>query len=365
MARELSLDDLELYLLSVMEDRQHGLMASTLRGVATMASWPFAGAAALRRRLYLRGTLRRRRAPLPVISVGNLVVGGAGKTPFSSYLIRGLSRQGRQVAVIARGYRSGKSDAVNDELVMLARQAPDVLTVATPNRLAGCRRAAEAGAEVAVLDDGFQHIPLMRDLDILLLDATRPFGNGRLLPRGTLREPPRCAKRADVAVLTRVDMASRGQVGELRTWLGRLQRGIPIAECCYRPADLKPVMLGGPEPLPVDSLNGRRIGAFAGLADPRSFGRLLRALGAVVVYSRRFRDHYRYTGADLAAVSAEAREAGAEILVTTEKDSVKLDRLNQPEMPLYYLPIEIEMREGEDQLWAAVGHAIANFKKPV
>jgi len=364
VAREYALEDLELYLLSVMEDRLHGVMPSLLRGVAAAASWPFAGAAALRRQLYLGGKLRRRRAPLPVISVGNLVVGGAGKTPFSSYLLRGLSRQGRQVAVIARGYRSGKSDAVNDELVMLGRQVPDALTLATPNRLTGCRKAAELGAEVAVLDDGFQHIPLMRDLDILLLDATRPFGNGRLLPRGTLREPPECARRADIAVLTRVDLASRGQVGELRTWLGRLRRNMPVAECCFRPATLKPVVAGSAPPLDPEALSGRRIGAFAGLADPRSFGRLLRALGAAVVYSRRFRDHHRYTGRDLAEVAAEARWAGAELLVTTEKDAVKLSRLTAPEAPLYYLPIEVEMREGEDLLWAEVGRALANFKKP-
>jgi tetraacyldisaccharide 4'-kinase len=367
LAREYALDDLELYLLSVMEEREHGVLADLLRAAAAAASWPFAGISSLRRRLYLRGKLERKRAPLPVISVGNLVVGGAGKTPFSSYLLKGLARQGRQVAVIARGYRSGKSDAVNDELVMLGRQVPDALTLATPNRLAGCRKAAELGAEVAVLDDGFQHIPLLRDLDILLLDATRPFGNGRLLPRGTLREPPECARRADLAVLTRVDLASRAQVGELRTWLGRLKRDMPVAECCFRPATMKAITgAGGPEapPLEPEALAGRRIGAFAGLADPRSFGRLLRALGAVVVYSRRFRDHHRYTGQNLAEVGAEARAAGAELLVTTEKDAVKLGRLSPPEVPLYCLPIEVELREGEDLLWAEVGRALANFKKP-
>jgi tetraacyldisaccharide 4'-kinase len=364
VAREYALDDLELYLLSVMEDRRHGIVPALLRGVASMASWPFAGLAELRRRVYLRGRIERKRAPLPVISVGNLVVGGAGKTPFSSYLLKGLSRQGRQVAVIARGYRSGKSDAVNDELIMLGRQVPDVLTLATPNRLAGCRKAAELGAEVAVLDDGFQHIPLLRDLDILLLDATRPFGNNRLLPRGTLREPPECARRADLAVLTRVDLASRGQVGELHTWLGRLKRGMPVTECRFRPTTLKPVVAGSAPPVEPESLSGRHIGAFAGLADPRGFGRLLRALGAVVVYSRRFRDHHRYTSRDLAEVAAEARWAGAELLVTTEKDAVKLGRLASPESPLYYLPIEVEMLEGEDRLWAEVGRALANFKKP-
>jgi tetraacyldisaccharide 4'-kinase len=364
VAREYTLDDLELYLLAVMEDRQHGILPGLLRGAAAAASWPFAAAAALRRRLYLKGPLARRRAPLPVISVGNLVVGGAGKTPFCSYLIRGLSRQGRQVAVIARGYRSGKSDAVNDELVMLGRQAPEALTLATPNRLAGCRKAAELGAELAVLDDGFQHLPLARDLDILLLDATRPFGNGRLLPRGTLREPPECAARADLAVLTRVDLAALGQVGELRTWLGRLKPGMPVAECCFRPSALKPVVAGSAAGLAAEALAGRRIGAFAGLADPRSFGRLLRAMGAAVVYSRRFRDHYHYTTRDLAEVAAGARAAGAELLVTTEKDAVKLDRLAAPELPLYYLPVEVEICAGEDRLWAEVGRALANFRKP-
>lgn len=359
MNREYTLDDLELYLLAVMEDRQPGLAAELLRAAAGAASFLFAGASWLRRRAYALRWLRSRRAPLPVISVGNLVAGGTGKTPFVGYLSRGLARQGRQVAVVARGYRAGKSGALNDELVMLSEQLPGLLVTAGANRLAGCRRAAEAGAQVAVLDDGFQHLALQRDLDILLIDATAPFGNGRLLPRGTLREPPECAARAEAVVLTRVDLAGRAQVGELRVWLSRLRPGAPVAECSFRPAALRPVAGGEGPTRNAEDLGGRRIGAFAGLADPRPFGRTLRALGAQVAYARRFRDHHRYVARDLEVVAAEAAEAGAELLVTTEKDAVKLRGLPPPALPAYSMSVEVEVGQGEDALWAEIGRALA------
>ena len=363
MARESSLDDLELYLLEVMEGRRRGLGPELLRAVATAGSWLFAAGAGLRRTLYARGILKRHRAPLPVISVGNLTVGGAGKTPFAAYLAGGLAARNRPVALVARGYRSGGGpDRINDEMEMLGRQAPGLIRVANPNRLAACLRAAERGAEVAVLDDGFQHLALHRDLDILLFDAARPFGSGRLLPRGTLREPPECAARADLAVFTRVDQAGLGPVGELRTWLGRLRPGLPIVECCFRPSGLRALTESAGSDGPAEALQGRAVGAFAALADPVPFGRTLRGLGARVVYSRRFRDHHRYTAGNLAAIAAEAAEAGAQMLVTTEKDAVKLESLSEPSLPLHCLSIETEICDGEDLLWAEVSRAMSEFK---
>ncbi len=362
MAQEHTLDDLELFLLEVMEDRHRGLGPDVLRALATGASWLFAGGAHLRLWLYEQGVLKRRRAPLPVISVGNLTAGGTGKTPFVSYLARGLSGQDHKPAILARGYRASSKGGANDELLMLSRQCPELLTVPNPNRLAGCMRAREEGADVALLDDGFQHLALKRDLDILLVDATRPFGNGQLLPRGTLREPADHAARADIVVLTRVDLAGLGAVGELRTWLSRLKPGVPIIECSFQARQLRPLTEDG-ETLAAEDLSGKRVGAFAALAAPRGFGRTLRAQGATVAYSRRFRDHHLYTAADLATVVAEAGAAGAEILVTTEKDAVKLEELPAPEIPLYCLTIEAEVEGGEDFLWAEVGRAISNFKE--
>jgi tetraacyldisaccharide 4'-kinase len=363
VSEDRGLDDLELYLLQVMEGRRRGLAAELLRAAATALSWAYAGCTRLRRALYERKIFKSRRGPLPVISVGNLTVGGTGKTPFVGYLARGLARQKHKPAILARGYRARARGGSNDELDMLARQLPDVLTVANPNRLAASMRAAEEGADVAVLDDGFQHFALQRDLDVLLIDATRPFGTGRLLPRGTLREPAENAARADLVALTRVDLAGLSQVGELRTWLRRLRPDMPVVECCFRPRALRP--LGNPdgEALPPESLSGRKIGAFAGLAQPRGFGQTLRSVGAEVAYSRRFPDHHRYSARDIAAVVEGAGAAGAEMLVTTEKDAVKLEDLPAPEMPLYCLSIETEIDEGEDLLWLTVGKAIADFKK--
>jgi tetraacyldisaccharide 4'-kinase len=361
VAEERTLDDLELYLLEVMEERRGGAGAELLRALATAASWAFGAGVALRSALYARGLLKCRRGPLPIISVGNLTAGGTGKTPFVNYLVRGLSQKHRP-AILARGYRAKTRGGTNDELEMLSRQLPDAITVANPNRLAGAMRARESGADVAVLDDGFQHLALKRDLDILLVDATLPFGNGHLLPRGTLREPAENAARADLAVLTRADLAGLGPVGELRTWLSRLKPGIPVVECCFRPRRLRALTESNDEALPAEELGGKRIGAFAALAAPRGFGQTLRALGAQVVYSRRFRDHHRYTPRDLQTVIEEAAAAGAEMLITTEKDAVKLEALPAPEIPLYCLTIETEVDAGEDLLWAQVGRAVSNFR---
>jgi tetraacyldisaccharide 4'-kinase len=362
VAHEHTLDDLELYLLGVMEERRRGLVPDVLRALATAGSWAFDAGVHLRLGLYARGLLRRHRGPLPVISVGNLTVGGTGKTPFVSYLARGLAGQNHKPAILARGYRAKSKGGSNDELLMLSRQCPGLLTAANPNRLAGCMRAREDGADVALLDDGFQHLALQRDLDVLLVDATRPFGNGHLLPRGTLREPAEHAARADIVVLTRVDLAGLGPVGELRTWLSRLKPGVPIIECSFQARELRPLGEDQGETLAAEELSGKRVGAFAALAAPRGFGQTLRAQGATVVYSRRFRDHHLYTARDLAGVVAEAGASGAEMLVTTEKDAVKLENLPAPEIPIYCLTIEAEVESGEDFLWAEVGRAISNFK---
>ncbi len=363
MAEERTLDDLELYLLEVMEERRKGLTPDLLRLAAGGASYLYAGGVALRGWLYARGVLKRRRAPLPVISVGNLTAGGTGKTPFVSYLAQGLSRQGHKPAILARGYRARSAGGTNDELDMLARQCPQVLTLASANRLTGCLRAADQGANAVLLDDGFGHLALQRDLDILLIDGTRPFGNGHLLPRGTLREPVEAAARADLAVITRADLAGLAQVGELRTWLSRLKPGLPVIECCFRPKALRPLTDSEAEPAAPEELSGRKVAAFAALADPRSFGRTLRGLGAELVFSRRFPDHHHYRGADLVAVARGAAEAGAQMLVTTEKDAVKLEDLPAPEIPLHCLTVETEVDSGEDLLWAEVGRAISGFSK--
>jgi tetraacyldisaccharide 4'-kinase len=361
MPAEPGLDDLELYLLEVMEGRRRGFLPEILRILAAGAAGLYGLGVRLRLALYARGLLRRRRAPLPVISVGNLTVGGTGKTPFVAYLAKGLIRQGHRPAVLARGYRAAQSTGLNDEMEMLSRQCPEALLTVGPNRLAGSHRASKGGADVAVLDDGFQHVALERDLDILLIDATRPFGNGRLVPRGQLREPPENASRADAVVLTRVDLAKVEQLGELRTWLGRIRPGMPLIECAFRPRQLRGLTEAVPESLAPEALSGRRVAAFAALAEPRSFGRTLRTLGAEVVYSRRFPDHHRYAPSDLVEVAAGAAAARADLLITTEKDAVKLEDLPAPDLPLHCLTIEAELERGEDLLWAEIGRALSSF----
>jgi tetraacyldisaccharide 4'-kinase len=359
-----SLDSLELYLLEVMNDTRKGIWPELLRGIAYGASLAYSIIVRTRLALYARGIFKTRKAPIPVISVGNLTVGGTGKTPFVTYLVRGLAGPDHRhrPAVLARGYRSGPSGK-NDEMEMIEQSCSNTITVGNPNRLAGALTAHEKGADLAVLDDGFQHIALQRDLDILLIDATRPFGNGHLLPRGLLREPTENSRRADIVVLTRVDLAGLEQVGELRTWLNRLKPGIPVIESSFQPQELKALAENQNSKFSTPAeLDGVRVAAFAGLANPNGFGQTLRSLGAKVVFSRRFPDHHHYSAADIETVVAESGAAGAEVLITTEKDAVKLNDLPAPDLPLYCLTIKTCIERGEELLWSEISKAVRNFK---
>ena len=272
----------------------------------------FALAVARRNRRFDRG-LGVVRAPVPVVSVGNLTLGGTGKTPATAWVARRLAAGGRRPAIVTRGYRGGAGagplevsrgagplvDAAlgGDEPVLLATLLP-VIVVAGSDRIAGARRAAELGADVVILDDGFQHRRLARDLDLVLLDAASPFGNGFLLPAGPLREPPGSLSRAGVVVLTR--------------WNGeeappRLPS--PVVRSRHRPAGFRDAA-GREVPAPARAV------AFCGFARPDSFRDALQEVGVEVVEMRTFPDHHRFDASELASLAAGARRAGAALVTT-------------------------------------------------
>jgi len=314
-------------------------------------SWLYAAGARLDRKRYEAGWRRQQRLAARVISVGNLVVGGAAKTPLAAWLAAALARRGHKVALLSRGYgRSGRgaveivsdgrrvlgsSRETGDEPMLLAALAPGVPVLVGRDRgTAGLRAFAAFGADVLLLDDGFQHHRLHRDLDLVCFDGGLGFGNRRVLPRGPLREPLSALSRADgIAVVD-------GPLPESDSaLLARHAPGAPRFEARRRPRGLRP--LGGPRELrPVEGLAGARLGLLAGLARPGAVRRTLEALGAEVVAERLFPDHHRYRPEDLRGLAGEAPH-----WITTEKDAVKLVPAWAGEARVDVLAIEVAVTE--------------------
>jgi len=317
------------------------------------------GAVRLRAALYRHAVLRQVRLGAPVVSVGNLTFGGTGKTPTVLALVRDLVRRGRHPAVLTRGYGRTHAGAplvlvgpepevgaaeAGDEPVEMARRLPGVPVVVDRLRSRGGVEALRRGADVLVLDDGFQHLPLDRNLDLVLLDAGDPWGGGHLPPLGRLREPPSALRRADAVLLTKVPEEGSAAVDAIRRRVARLAPGLPVLE-----ARLEVRRVRTPAgALTPQALAGRRVLPFAGVGRPAAFSELLAGCGAEVSQPRWFPDHHRYTPGDLDGVLEAAHRLDA-VPVTTGKDAVKLP----PDAPVWVVEVEMTPRSGSwDELWA-------------
>ncbi|MGH7198971.1 MAG: tetraacyldisaccharide 4'-kinase [Planctomycetaceae bacterium] len=279
------------------------------------------------------GLKRIHHAAAPVVSVGNLTTGGTGKTPFVAFLVEWFRERGVKPAILSRGYRAidGRE---NDEKLVLDRLCPGVPHLQHPERVRSARRACtEFAAEVLVLDDGFQHRRLARDLDIVLIDALRPFGYGHLLPRGLLREPLASLRRADLIVLTRVDQCEEREKRLIHECIHALRPEVEIVEIAYPPTSL--VNAAG-ETAGLESLTGRRIGAFCGIGNPEAFRAALLKFGLNVADDgfRTFPDHHHYTPAELDELASRFRRQHLAAVLTTEKDLVKIERNDLAGVPL-------------------------------
>jgi tetraacyldisaccharide 4'-kinase len=312
-----------------------------------LASLPYGLVVRTRNWLYDRSWLHIERAGVPVVCVGNLTVGGTGKTPCVEYIAAYYRRQERLVAILSRGY--GAAGGRNDEARVLEDNLPDVPHFQGADRAALARTAVEESeSEILVLDDGFQHRRLARNLDIVLLDATNPVGYGHLLPRGLLREPLSGLRRAGVVILTRCDQVSVEEQQRLRGWLARYTHGEPVLTSSHRPAALLDVA-GTEEPLA--GLAGRPVLAFCGLGNPEGFRRTLLDLGADLRDFLAFPDHHPYTRADVDDLARRAASLPPEtLLLTTQKDLVKLRVPTLGERPLRALRIRLHLEDGADEL---------------
>jgi tetraacyldisaccharide 4'-kinase len=317
-----------------------GCAGAALRPLLALLE-PLYGALARRRaRRYDEGRAEIVRAALPVLSVGNLTVGGTGKSPMVEWLARRAREVGLAPGILCRGYGRARGAEHNDEATWLAEVLPEVPLVCDADRVRGARALAARGARLVILDDGFQHRRLARDFDLVLLDAGEPFGFGRLLPRGLLREPPEALGRAHALVLTRCDQVADGALRALEARLSELAPGRP----CYRARHAPSGWLSAGGELALDALPRGPVGLISALARPAAFERTVRDLGFEVLVHRVFPDHHLYGAEDLAGWER------APLWLTTTKDWVKLRALAPPR--LHALRVEMRFEAGDP--WAAI-----------
>jgi len=329
--------------LALVRGERRGPIALLLRAVLRLASWPYGLGTRFRNGLFDRGWKSIHRATTPVVSVGNLTLGGTGKTPCVEYVASFYRDLGVQVAILSRGY--GSEAGRNDEAMVLEENLPDVPHLQGRDRVELATTATEElEAELLVLDDGFQHRRLHRDLDVVLIDVTRPPTRDYLFPRGTLRESARSLRRAGAIVLTRCDQVPAAELEAIRAWLSQRFPGKPVATTEHGPTEL----LGGEEPEPASSLNGRSVAAFCGIGNPTAFRRTIEGLGARVVNFRSFPDHHAYSRADVDELNRWAETLPPDVLIaTTQKDWVKLRMPDLAGRPLRAVRIGLTFRSGQ------------------
>jgi tetraacyldisaccharide 4'-kinase len=326
-----------------------------------------------RRALYRSGRFRTRELGALVISVGNLTTGGTGKTPLVEWIANELAHKGRRVCILTRGYGRRRSrsrvivsngsevladaNQAGDEPLLLAERLKGLAAViCDADRVAAASWAVEnLKSDAFVLDDGFQHLRVARNLNILTIDATNPWGNRRLVPAGILRESPAALARADCIVITRAD--DFDQTEELQRKIDELSGGRLTLRSRMTLRGLRQV--ASPEaPVGADEIKASSVAAFCGVGNPESFFSLVRRAGYQLCHTQTFRDHHIYSQADIDRVARESNKRGAQILLTTAKDEVKLRGLSLG-IPCYAVDIEIEI-ENEEKLIALIDEAILN-----
>jgi tetraacyldisaccharide 4'-kinase len=323
--------------------------------------WPFSliyrGLIRFRSHQYKHELKNSARLSALVMSVGNITVGGTGKTPLVETLAEALQGEGHRVGILSRGYgrlsdgitvvSDGRKLLVSpqeagDEPYLLARRLSGIPVVVGRDRIETGRKAIrDFGCDTLILDDGFQHFRIKRDLDIVTIDATNPWGNGRLLPAGPLREPLSGLKRADAIVLTRID-----QVTDLNNLKSQVRRwtDAPILESVHKP--LEWVAIRDNQTQTIESFRGKRVLAFAGIGNPESFQRTLDTMGVDVMEMLRFRDHHWHSQKDIAKIINKARQLGTVAIVTTEKDGIRIPIGALENELMYFLKITCEIRDG-------------------
>ena len=349
-----------------------GFGASTLRLLLAIAAIGYSLVVRLRNFLYSKGMLKVHHVDAAVLCIGNITVGGTGKTPLVVWLCNliaensKLKTQNCRCAILTRGYKAGTEENKDfkDEIAILAESCPDAEVIVNPDRVAGAAEAiGKFGAKILIMDDGFQHRRLARDLDIIAIDATQPFGYGKMLPAGLLREPVSSLKRAGAVVITRCDQIADAELGELERKLRTTKSDMIIARSIHAPVYAKSM---DNKKIGIEQLKGKKVFAFCGIGNPEAFLNTIKDIGAELAGSKVYDDHYHYTDACLADISERAGELGADLILTTQKDRTKVisnfkSQISDFKLPLpfAYLAIEIKFLAGEDKLTTLINDTLA------
>ncbi len=369
-------EKLEQFVIDVILDRRNGVRASVLRVFLVLISKAYGVAVSSRLSLYRNRVLRERNLGCLVVSIGNLTLGGTGKTPVVEKFARSLQDGGRRVAILSRGYKSVKqpffkrllgkiqgkneidpprvvsdgksllldSKTAGDEPYMLAANLRDIPVVVDKDRVKSGKHAiGELNCDTLILDDGLQYLRLRHRLDIVLVDRWAPFGTERLFPRGTLREPPRNLKRASYIFITKCNGEPNDELIER---IRKYNRTAEIIECEHRPRYLQHIESRAS--MQLETLRGSRVGTISAIAVPESFEDGVRKLGATIEATCRFMDHHRFTEQEIISFINCCVESEVDMIVTTEKDAVRFPRLGRLDVPIYFLRVEIGILSNEE-----------------
>ena len=373
------IEELERWGADVIFGRAKGVRAALMRFAMLALSGVFRGIVQIRLWRYRSGWRAQHHLGIQVVSIGNITVGGTGKTPVVELLAKSLRDRGRRVAILSRGYKSKKLDEpqrwqdkkgqripselmpkvvstgtallldskfAGDEPFMLARNLDGVAVVVDKNRVKGGHFAiSQLDADTLLLDDGMQYLDLAHSIDVVLVDAGSPFGTEALLPRGTLREPPKNLRRASYILITKCS----GESNEaLISRIRRYNKTAAIIECTHGPIYLEDVF--SRERHPLEFLKEKWVGAISAIAVPEAFESSLEKLGARVEICRRFSDHYRFSRKEVEKFMQRCVERDMELIVTTEKDAVRFPRPASIDVPVYFLRIEVKILKGQE-IW--------------
>jgi len=370
------MNSLSNYLEKIIDRSKKGKIAAVIRFILFLLSILYSQLAKIRSILYQNNILKKKEAEIPVISIGNITTGGTGKTPFTAFLAKELKTDYR-IAIISRGYGAsqdveepflikdkkqlyaGAAEA-GDELFMLARRNDELIFIRSANRYQGTELAVERGADLIILDDGFQHYQLKRNADIVLINSEKPFSNNKVLPAGLLREPFTALKRADLFLLNRSENVDLSQIKELKNSLNILSpsnKGVFSAETRLESC----VSVASQAKESLDFLKEKKVFAFSGIGSPEAFKKSIEIAGANLVSYRIFEDHYNYQKEDLLTLLDQYSASEAELILTTEKDAVKLSDFAEMigNLPFYYLKISLKIEE-KDKLLKIIKSKIRN-----
>ncbi len=332
--------------------KQKGTGSTLLNFLLTGASIVYSLIVRLRNFFYDKHIFKTHQTQIPVISIGNITLGGTGKTPLVVWLCKELSKN-HNCAILTRGYKAANkycSKHNTDEPEMLSKSCPHAKVIVNPNRVIGAAEAiGKFAAKIIIMDDGFQHRRLSRDLDIVTIDATRPFGYDKIFPAGLLREPISSLKRADAIVITRCDTTNESELNKLEEKLQTINPKMIISRSIHAPVHA--ITINNKE-ISLQQLKDKRIFAFCGIGNPEAFLYTIKKLGCDIAGSRIYNDHHNYTNDDLSDIYRQAKHLNAEIILTTQKDWTKISVLNTTKNGLIfaYIAIEIKLLTGEDKL---------------